>query len=269
MGFGGLHAYPAEYPLDGGPIGGPVGFGGQFGYYWDYPELLLLGHRYYNPNDGRFLTRDPIGYKGGINLYGFAGNNPVNESDPSGFDPDSSEEFFNDWNNFTLSGALQATGKSLRSNFNLRLAVDAAKEIYSIYDHANEYVMGQAQDVAQGNYREQLVPGGAIVVPGPSIFAKDKAGNNNVTEWRRSISRANIGAERAKFLGNNYVKVEPGKWRSADGLRQFRVKPQDYFGLHPIGKPSVPNIPHAHFEFLRPAAKVFRVIKNVHVPIVP
>jgi len=210
VGFGGLHAYPAEYPLDGGPIGGPVGFGGQFGYYWDYPELLLLGHRYYNPNDGRFLTRDPIGYKGGINLYGFAGNNPVNESDPSGFDPDSSEEFFNDWNNFTLSGALQATGKSLRSNFNLRLAVDAAKEIYSIYDHANEYVMGQAQDVAQGNYREQLVPGGATVVPGPSIFAKDKAGNNNVTEWRRSISRANIGAERAKFLGNNYVNPSLG-----------------------------------------------------------
>jgi len=38
---------------------------------------------------GRFVTRDPIGYKGGINLYGFAGNNPVNESDPSGFAPGS------------------------------------------------------------------------------------------------------------------------------------------------------------------------------------
>ena len=34
---------------------------------------------------GRFVTRDPIGYKGGLNLYGFTGNNPVNESDPSGF----------------------------------------------------------------------------------------------------------------------------------------------------------------------------------------
>jgi len=64
----------------------PVGFGGQFGYYTD-PEtsLVLLTHRYYDPRLGRFVTRDPIGYKGGINLYGFAGSNPVNESDPSGY----------------------------------------------------------------------------------------------------------------------------------------------------------------------------------------
>ena len=66
----------------------PFGFGGQHGYYTD-PEtgLSLLTHRYYDAGAGRFVTRDPIGYTGGINLYGFAGNNPVNESDPSGFDP--------------------------------------------------------------------------------------------------------------------------------------------------------------------------------------
>ena len=64
----------------------PAGFGGQHGYYTD-PEsgLVLMTHRYYDPNGKRFLTRDPIGYKGGINLYGFCGNNPVMESDPSGF----------------------------------------------------------------------------------------------------------------------------------------------------------------------------------------
>lgn len=65
----------------------PIGFGGQHGYYHDYSGLYLLTHRYYDAGTGRFVTRDPIGYKGGINLYGFAGNNPVNESDPSGFDP--------------------------------------------------------------------------------------------------------------------------------------------------------------------------------------
>jgi len=62
-----------------------VGFGGQWGYYRDYTTgLYLLTHRYYDTGAGRFVTRDPIGYTGGINLYGFVGNNPVNESDPDG-----------------------------------------------------------------------------------------------------------------------------------------------------------------------------------------
>jgi hypothetical protein len=43
--------------------------------------------RYYDPLTGRFLTRDPIGYAGGLNLYAFAGNNPVSYADPSGTNP--------------------------------------------------------------------------------------------------------------------------------------------------------------------------------------
>ena len=46
-----------------------------------------MTHRYYDAGKGRFLTRDPIGYGGGINLYGFVGNNPVTGADPSGFRP--------------------------------------------------------------------------------------------------------------------------------------------------------------------------------------
>jgi len=61
---------------------------GQHGYYTNTGTgLLCLTHRYYDAGTGRFVTHDPIGYKGGINLYGFAGNNPVNESDPNGFSP--------------------------------------------------------------------------------------------------------------------------------------------------------------------------------------
>ena len=65
----------------------PIGFGGQWGYYTDYESgLLLLTHRYYDPATGRFVNRDPIGYDGGINLYTFAGGNPINGRDPLGLD---------------------------------------------------------------------------------------------------------------------------------------------------------------------------------------
>ncbi|MEM5789899.1 MAG: RHS repeat-associated core domain-containing protein [Syntrophobacteraceae bacterium] len=46
--------------------------------------LVLMGWRYYDPETGRFLTRDPIGYSGGMNLYGYVGGNPVNWVDPLG-----------------------------------------------------------------------------------------------------------------------------------------------------------------------------------------
>jgi len=50
--------------------------------------LLLLMHRYLDPATGRFLTRDPIGLDGGINLYSYVGNAVVNKIDPWGASPD-------------------------------------------------------------------------------------------------------------------------------------------------------------------------------------
>lgn len=38
-------------------------------------------HRYYDPSTGKWLTRDPISYAGGINLYAYCENNPVNRYD--------------------------------------------------------------------------------------------------------------------------------------------------------------------------------------------
>lgn len=108
------------------------------------------------------------------------------------------------------------------------------------------------------------------------VSGKDKinASTQILSEWRRKICLSNIGAERNKFLGDNFVKVGEGKWRSLDGTRQFRITPSDYNGAHGMGNPSVPNTPHVYFEFLTPkiqngqATGNFTVTKNIHVPLV-
>jgi RHS repeat-associated protein len=63
---------------------GPFGYAGEHGYQEDATGLQLLGHRYYDPSTGRFLTRDPA--KDGSNWYGYCGNEPTTLADPEGLD---------------------------------------------------------------------------------------------------------------------------------------------------------------------------------------
>ncbi|MBT9582089.1 hypothetical protein IV102_02000 [bacterium] len=48
--------------------------------------LLYMRQRYYDPQLGRFLSADPIGFEGGLNLFGYVNQNPANYVDPSGLD---------------------------------------------------------------------------------------------------------------------------------------------------------------------------------------
>jgi RHS repeat-associated protein len=48
--------------------------------------FLNFRNRIYNPEQGRFLQRDPIGFVGGMGLYEFTGGSPHNRSDSLGLD---------------------------------------------------------------------------------------------------------------------------------------------------------------------------------------
>jgi RHS repeat-associated protein len=58
--------------------------------------LNYMMRRWYDPRTGQFISKDPAGFYGGINLYNYVGNNPITRMDPAG------TSWFSDmWNNAT------------------------------------------------------------------------------------------------------------------------------------------------------------------------
>ena len=68
-------------------------FPGQ--YFDEETGLHYNWHRYYEPVTGRYLTPDPIGLAGGINLYSYTFQNPINNIDPFGL---AAWSITNQWN---------------------------------------------------------------------------------------------------------------------------------------------------------------------------
>lgn len=74
--------------IDYGPFGEPLGafleycpFSFSSKYADTESALLYYGYRYYNPETGRWVNRDPIEEEGGTNLYGMVGNDPAGRLD--------------------------------------------------------------------------------------------------------------------------------------------------------------------------------------------
>jgi RHS repeat-associated protein len=80
IGGEGLSGTRYQYAGDSGYESGLLaGSSGVSGLSWQH-----VGYRWYDPSTGRFLQRDPIGIRGGINVYSYAGNAPTFLVDPQG-----------------------------------------------------------------------------------------------------------------------------------------------------------------------------------------
>ncbi|MFD6279316.1 putative T7SS-secreted protein [Streptomyces sp. NPDC060209] len=108
-----------------------------------------------------------------------------------------------------------------------------------------------------------LAPAGSCPPEHPAVDeTRGRIGDGSiVSEHPMTADEALDAAHR--FLGDDYVEkgVNRGVFRSADGLRQFRMDPDSIQGKH------WPDIPHVHFEiFPEPGAKKAAV--NNHVPLI-
>ncbi len=63
----------------------PFGFAG--GLYDPETTLVRFGARDYDASVGRWTSKDPVRFRGGTNLYVYAGNDPIDNSDVLGTDP--------------------------------------------------------------------------------------------------------------------------------------------------------------------------------------
>jgi RHS repeat-associated protein len=81
----------------GGGLPNDYWHGSLLGGKQDGSGFRYMRSRYYDPLTGRFTQEDPLGLGGGLNVYGFAGGDPINFSDPFGLTPCSEADYQDHW----------------------------------------------------------------------------------------------------------------------------------------------------------------------------
>jgi RHS repeat-associated protein len=173
--------------------------------YHDYETgLIYYGYRYYSPELGRWLSRDPLGEDGSVNLYLFAYNNSLYFIDPFGLNPienviksiaKSLDKSINaaidvlGWKDANLAKNIQSRVQwqvEAGGLYNLNETISSAFQVLYITSIGGEYVAG---------YLLLAGPQGLITGTGGLILLADAAdktqalitGRNQFKEWVESM----------------------------------------------------------------------------------
>ena len=235
--------------LDGGfdsvPGGMPFGFIGGLGVRTDATTgLLYMRNRWYSPSVQRFISRDPIGLRGGANLYAYVGNRPTDAIDPYGLDATTA----------TVFGA--------------RLAAAAAEVLPAFAAAAAEVLppVAAATGIAAGYYA-------AGQIYGPTIF-EDPMDTmiriNHVEPYQRRHGISGVGSDEVRseqyedWSPNERDRQSPGGTRTGGdvGPHDWRRQPRD----ERRGKPKPSGGPplDCFNRYLQCVSRVVMAFKDKH-----
>jgi len=174
--------------------------------------LYYYRARYYDPEIGRFISEDPLGFKAGINFYAYVGNNSVNRNDPSGncpscvsaainviaggavryFTPD--QEVF-DFGAIAIDAGIGAIGGGIAANFSRLTALGRGAQNVAIAE--GEFLVSQVgNNLLSGNNIGNGIDGVSMTTALVSFPAANvgRIASNNASNALVSFSSAEQAA---------------------------------------------------------------------------
>ena len=209
-------------------------------YYDQETDLLYFGQRYYSPSLGRFISPDPIGTEGGLNLYAFVGNNPINDVDPVGASVLALDEEMAVGLGVALASTALVSGDAVkRMAQSLAFAVSTSQALLSNALDSDNVDVALAYDSAFRELNAERVTMSASIsdklidridehigkLAGATSGGFPDPNDPNRNHWKKEIKAFLHGArQKLKNLPNNKLKREP--WENAikrgeEALKQY------------------------------------------------
>jgi len=184
----------------------------------------------YDATAGRWLNRDPIGYSGGVNLYGYCGGGPVGATDPSGLsvkrhDGGAEADIMSGadptWDEVAAHGFMTSWAMlgSFLSNAGASMANDALKAPLGIL---GPFVEGPFRGWNGGEYANAPGAAESRISWSVSATALSIKGVCELVPIVRAASVARAAGPNATIVPHPHADWLPSGYKPLKGGRQFR-----------------------------------------------
>ncbi|HKS04919.1 MAG TPA: RHS repeat-associated core domain-containing protein [Gemmatimonadaceae bacterium] len=186
----------------------------------DQSGLMYRRNRYYDPGTGRFTQSDPIGLRGGNNLFGYASGDPINLADPLGLSARSHCECTYDQS----SGMMSCTAETTEDDGGYMIESMTATGYAGNGDGVNnpdEQDIASHGPIPRGTYG--IGPAQDTNLGSPSFFLTPKSDNDMEGRSRFWIHADNSKKNQSASKGCIVLPLYARQWIAARGCSVLDV----------------------------------------------